>query len=69
MLVKGKSRVDKELTELNDLDKPCILMQILSHLIITSQKHAYIMLIPLKSHFYTVKLGFTGLYIIFLISA
>ena len=24
---------------------------------------------PLKSHFYTVKLGFTGVYVIFLISA
>ena len=36
---------------------------------ITSRKHAYIILTPLKPHFYIVKLGFTGVYIIFLISA
>ena len=36
---------------------------------IPSRKHAYIMLTPLKPHFYIVKLGFTGVYIIFLISA
>ena len=36
-----------------------------------SLKHAYIMLTSLKPYFYTVlvKLGFAGLYIIFLISA
>ena len=34
-----------------------------------SWKHAYINTDPLKPHFYTVKLGFTGVYIIFLISA
>ena len=34
----------------------------------TSRKHAYIILTPLKPHFYIVKLGFTGVYIIFLIS-
>ena len=34
-----------------------------------SRKHAYIMLTPLKPHFYIVKLGFTGVYIVFLISA
>ena len=33
-----------------------------------SRKHAYITLTPLY-HFYIVKLGFTGVYIIFLISA
>ena len=33
----------------------------------TSRKHAYIML-TLKPHFYIVKVGFTGVYIIFLIS-
>ena len=33
----------------------------------TSQKHAYINLTPLQPHFYIVKLGFTGVYIIFLI--
>ena len=34
------------------------------------RKHAYIILPPpLKPHFYIVKLGFTGVYIIFLISA
>ena len=33
-----------------------------------SLKHAYIMLTPLKPHFYILKLGFTGVYIIFLIS-
>ena len=36
---------------------------------ISSRKHAYISLTPLKPHIYIVKLGFTGVYIIFLISA
>ena len=35
---------------------------------ITSRKHAY-SFDPLKPHFYTVKLGFTGVVINFLISA
>ena len=35
----------------------------------SSRKHTYIVLTPLKPHFYIVKLGFTGVYIIFLISA
>ena len=35
----------------------------------SSRKHTYIILTPLKPHFYIVKLGFTGVYIIFLISA
>ena len=35
----------------------------------TLRKHAYIILTPLKPHFYIVKLRFTGVYIIFLISA
>ena len=35
---------------------------------VPSRKHAYIILTPLKPHFYIVKLGFTGVYIIFLIS-
>ena len=39
-----------------------------SHICI-SRKHAYIILTPLKPHFFIVKLGFTGVYIIFLISA
>ena len=34
-----------------------------------SRKHAYIMLTPLNHHFYIVKMGFTGVYIIVLISA
>ena len=33
---------------------------------LTSRKHAYIILTPVKPHFYIVKLGFTGVYIIFL---
>ena len=33
----------------------------------TSRKHAYIILTPLKPHFYIAKLGFIGVYIIFLI--
>ena len=33
----------------------------------SSRKHAYIILTPLKIHFYIVKLGFTGFYIICLI--
>ena len=36
---------------------------------ISSRKHAYIILTPLKPNFYLVKLEFTGVYIIFLISA
>ena len=32
-----------------------------------SRKHAYIILTPLKPYFYIVKLGFTGVYLIFLI--
>ena len=36
---------------------------------ISSWKHAYIILTPLKKHLSTVKLGFTRVYIIFLISA
>ena len=42
-----------------------------SHVVayITSRKHAYIVFDPLKPHFYIVKLGFTEVYIIFLISA
>ena len=35
----------------------------------SSRKHAYIIFDPLKPDFYIVKLGFTGVYIIFLISA
>ena len=34
-----------------------------------SRKHAYIMLTPLKPHFYIIKRGFTGVCIIFLVSA
>ena len=34
-----------------------------------SRKHTYIILTPINPHFYIVKLGFTGVYIIFLISA
>ena len=34
-----------------------------------SRKHAYIIMTPLNPYFYIVKLGFTGVYIIFLISA
>ena len=34
-----------------------------------SRKHALYNIYPLKPHFYVVKLGFTGVYIIFLISA
>ena len=36
---------------------------------IGTRKHAYIILTPIKPHFYIVKLGFTEVYIIFLISA
>ena len=35
----------------------------------TSRKLAYITLTPFKPHFYIVKLGFGGVYIIFLIPA
>ena len=40
----------------------------LKHMSESSRKHAYIF-DPLKPHFYTVKLGFIGVYIDFLISA
>ena len=36
---------------------------------VTSRKQAYIILTPLNPTFYIVKLGFTGVYIIFVISA
>ena len=40
------------------------------HLSVSSRKHAYIILTPLNPTFiYIVKLGFTGVYIIFFISA
>ena len=44
-----------------------------SHCLWTSRKHTYPIVLlyyfdPLKHHFYIVKLGFTGVYIIFLIS-
>ena len=35
----------------------------------TSRKHTYIILTPVKRNFYIIKLGFTGVDIIFLISA
>ena len=40
------------------------------HILISSWKHTYINynFDPLKPHFYIVKLGFTGVYIIFVIS-
>ena len=34
---------------------------------ISSRKHAYIIFTPLNPHFYIVELGFTGVYVIFLI--
>ena len=34
------------------------------YLYLSSRKHAYIILTPLKPHIYIVKLGFTGVYII-----
>ena len=49
---------------------PFIAIVLLSFVTVcSSRKHAYIILTPLKHHFYIVKLGFTGVYIIFLISA
>ena len=41
----------------------------MNHLVRTSRKHAYIILTPLNPIFYIVNLGFTGVYIVFLISA
>ena len=40
-----------------------------THRLISSRKHAYIILNLIKLRFYIVKLGFTGVYIIFLIFA
>ena len=37
------------------------------YMFLTSRKHTYIILTPLKLHFYIVELVFTGVYIIFLI--
>ena len=45
------------------------LAHLLNRMKYTSRKYTYIILNPLKPHFYIVKLGFTGVYIIFLISA
>ena len=45
-----------------------IKMQTNANIYTPSRKHTYIIW-PLKPHFYKVKLGFTGVYIIFLISA
>ena len=39
------------------------------HLALSSRKHAYIIFDPLTLHFLKLKLGFTGVYIVFLISA
>ena len=47
-------------------DLGCYMIDLGYHLI---RNHTYIILTPLKSHFYAVKLGFTGVYIILLISA
>ena len=47
----------------------CVKQEVAHPYMFTSRKHAYIILTPLKPHFYIVKLGFTGVYIIFLISA
>ena len=35
----------------------------------SSRKHTYIILTPLNPQFYYIKVGFTGVYIIFVISA
>ena len=48
---------------------PYVLTMLFLKFVRPSRKHACIMLTPLKPHFYTVKLGFTGVYIIVLISA
>ena len=50
---------------LNRATKPCELVK--GHRQITTTRVFYFD--PLKTHFYIVKLGFTGVYIIFLISA
>ena len=50
-----------------DLDLHCLQRQGISGFSRTSRK--YIILTPLKPHIYIVKLGFTGIYIIFLLSA
>ena len=46
-----------------------ICIEIPTQLLYSSWKHAYIILTPLKPHFYIVRLGFTGVYFIFLIFA
>ena len=45
--------------------KEALLMSITA----SSRKHTYVVVTPLKPHLYIVKLGFLGVYIIFLISA
>ena len=47
---------------------PSIRSQDIERKKIPSRNHAYIVLTPLKPHLYIVKLGFTGVYNIFLIS-
>ena len=60
----------EETEEIKTLPLPAVRIAGLVNL---SRKHAYIVLTPppppLKPHFYIVKLGFTGVYIIFLITA
>ena len=48
---------------------PRTIIKYFSSGVLTSRKHAYIILTPLDPHFYIVKPGFTRVYIIFLISA
>ena len=51
----------------NAFEKQTVLI---SAITFASRKHTYVYSFdPLKPHFYIVKLGFTGVYIIFLISA
>ena len=47
----------------------CVISELPPTIPSPSWKHTYGILIPLKPHFYIVKLGFTGVYIIFFISA
>ena len=61
--------LDSVYAKLSDalLDLKLKIVRLFNHILIT-KTHLY-NFEPLKPHFYIVKLGFTGLYIIFLISA
>ena len=62
-------RILMEIKQNKNICSPSILRRKTAFVILSSWKHFYMFLTPLKPHFYTVSLGFTGVYINFRISA